>query len=533
MKRTFRCGIFFILVLVALIFSACSSSSSDSGSYDPSGTVVGATLISKYSLKNLMETNPSLKEELLQNFKQEMISELKKGRLNLKDIKTESDINNIFENNTQFKTSIACEVAAYKVDYQTTDPFGEVVTASMRVLVNYTDYWWWGWKKWYACSDRVVLHCHATQLQDSAIPSKQSGLHLDENGLFYETCFHDNMVVSPDYLGYGSSKDRIHPYLIQDNTGKQCWDAACAAISWKRNNTDPDGNSLRGVEDDFYTVSFGYSQGGAAALATQKYIEENETGNKTHFRGAVCGDGPYDLMSTFEFYKGTQGIVLPSVLTLILRSYLYYYKDSYLKGFTAADYLKSEVIEALKDGTDKEWSMIDSKDKSSTDIDHAIKKAVAGSESVEMVTVDQMFNPDALNPDSAAYKALKKAFDANNLTATANWKNGKNNNKTIAVHFYADEVVPYVNFQNLYNNLTIEEDYYPSTITFDVIKGILEMLGLDIGVIDDFERLMTYQTPNPQHDNPPTVYYADAHVDGGKMFFVGDLVWNKKYKIGE
>lgn len=59
------------------------------------------------------------------------------------------------------------------------------------------------------------------------------------------------------------------------------------------------------------------------------------------------------------------------------------------------------------------------------------------------------------------------------------------------------------------------------------------MLGLDIGVINDFARLMTFQTENPQHDNPPTVYYADAHVDGGKMFFVGDLVWNKKYKIGE
>ena len=106
-----------------------------------------------------------------------------KGKLKFKSVNSASDIDNLFESNQQFKDSLCCEVAAFKLEYTTTDPFGKEVKASMRVLVNYLSYfdiWDWSWHRFYACSDIAVLHCHATQLKDTDVPSKKSGFEFSE-----------------------------------------------------------------------------------------------------------------------------------------------------------------------------------------------------------------------------------------------------------------------------------------------------------------------------------------------------------------
>lgn len=338
-------------------------------------------------------------------------------------------------------------------------------------------------------------------------------------GLLYETCFHDYMVISPDYLGYGSSKDIVHPYLIQENTGKQCWDAACAAIYWKNTKSDSNCDSFRGLENDYYTVAIGYSQGGAVALATQNYIEKYDDSDRTHFRGTVCGDGPYDPMATYRFYT-ENGMCLPSVITLILRSYLYYYKDSYLKGFTASDFLKDEVVKALKNGTDREWDMIDSKDKSTDQIDNAIKTALKVSIPVKAT---DMFKAEAMNPSSAAYKALSKAFDANNLVDSRNWAYGTNDHKSQFIHFDCDEVVPFENYGNVANVLINKKyiNWREPSIFMGIVKAINELKTLiDLpDVLSDLEKVASETTP-----------YDGAHVDGGELFFAGNIVYYKDYK---
>jgi len=524
----------FLAAIVAAIFIVigCDIGSSGSSSSSKGGRFVRAEEIGTISLDDIIQESKNrgnnttdlenLRAERIEKYKAEMKKAFKKRKLKLKGVNSASDIDDLFENNQQFKDSLCCEVAAFKVDYTTTDPFGEEVTASMRVLVNYLEYfdlWDWSWHRFYACSDIAVLHCHATQLKDTAVPSKKSGFDASECGLLYETCFHDYMVISPDYLGYGTSKDSIHPYLIQENTGKQCWDAACAAIYWKNTKSDSNGDSFRGLENDYYTVAIGYSQGGAAALATQNYIEKYDDKDRTHFRGVVCGDGPYDPMATYKFYT-ENGMYLPSVITLILRSYLYYYKDSYLKGFTASDFLKDEVITALKDGTDKEWNMIDSKEKSTTDIDNAIKNALGVSIPVQP---SDMFKAEAMNPSSAAYKALEKAFAANNLADSRNWAGGTNNHKSQFIHFECDEVVPYVNYINVANALknTKYINWKEPSFLITIIKAIQALeIFIDLpDIIDDLQKVADGTTP-----------YDGAHVAGGELFFVGDIFYYKDYK---
>ncbi len=182
-------------------------------------------------------------------------------------------------------------------------------------------------------------------------------------------------------------RNRVHPYLIQDATAKQCWDAACAAKYWKENCKDSADVEFNGFEDNFYTLAMGYSQGGSVALAVQNFIQNNDSSDRLR-----------------------------------------------LKGFTIEDYLKPEVITALKNGTDNVWNMIDSKDKSTTDIDNVIKNAV-GEKGSAYIPVSKMITNKATNPNSDAYKALKAALDGNNLTNTAKWSGGKNNKTIAAMHW--------------------------------------------------------------------------------------------------
>jgi hypothetical protein len=66
-------------------------------------------------------------------------------------------------------------------------------------------------------------------------------------------------------------------------------------------------SSLLPIKDDFRSYSWGFSQGGSVALAVHRHIEENNLAGSLHFQGSVCGDGPYDLISTMRYYFDDNG----------------------------------------------------------------------------------------------------------------------------------------------------------------------------------------------------------------------------------
>jgi len=265
----------------------------------------------------------------------------------------------------------------------------------------------------------------------------------------------------------------------------------------------------------------GYSQGGSVALATQYYIEKYDSDDRLRLKGSLCGDGPYDPFATYSRYaKDDYQLYLPSVITLILRGYLYYYKDTYLKGFTVEDYLKPEVIAALKNGTDNVWNMIDSKEKSTTDIDTVIKNAVGEKDSAH-IPVSKMLTEKAMDPNSDAYKALKKALDANNITDPTKWAGGKNKKTIAAMHWKCDEVVPYKNYEFLKNNLTInDKDWNPTEKTvIEAIDAFLRTFGISDALKDVTELF----------DNEPKVSNG-SHSAAGKLFFAGNIFYRQDYK---
>lgn len=97
------------------------------------------------------------------------------------------------------------------------------------------------------------------------------------------------VVVMPDYHGYSGSTVNYHPYLQANNTAVVSIDALRAA---KKMVTD------KGVALSGKLFLAGYSQGGHAAMSTQRALEKEYTREFT-VTASVPMAGPYALSQTF------------------------------------------------------------------------------------------------------------------------------------------------------------------------------------------------------------------------------------------
>ena len=162
------------------------------------------------------------------------------------------------------------------------------------------------------------------------------------------------VLIAPDYEGYGVSKDRSHPYLAQELTARQVMDAVEYGLALYQKHI----NDKRALDfkSDWRSFSWGFSQGGAVALAVHRYIEENDLSDRLRFRGSICGDGPYDLPATMQYYMEDNGnsydaqtshrsgmCTLPMVMPMIVKGAL----DTHpaMKGHTLEDFFSQQFLD--------------------------------------------------------------------------------------------------------------------------------------------------------------------------------------------
>lgn len=181
------------------------------------------------------------------------------------------------------------------------------------------------------------------------------------------TSYNNNLVVMPDYEGYGLTKDRAHPYLYQELTARQCVDALMYGKALYESSPDL-GDITLPLRSDYRTMSCGYSQGGSVALACHRFIEQNGLEKTLHFSGSACGDGPYDPVATLMYYvkqceEDKKPMNMAVVLPLIMKGMLD--TNPYMKSHRAEDYFNPLFLETgIMD-----W--LRSKEKSTTDIGKA------------------------------------------------------------------------------------------------------------------------------------------------------------------
>lgn len=216
-----------------------------------------------------------------------------------------------------------------------------------------------------------------------------------------EDSYNNNLVIIPDYEGYGSTKDRAHPYLYQELTARQVVDGTRYGIALYKNDAGLE-DIRHSIRDDFRTISCGYSQGGSVALATHRFIEQNGLVNELHFVGSLCGDGPYDPMATLMYYMendlADKSMNMPVVLPLIVKGMLD--TNPFMTRHKASEYFRPKFLET---GV-MDW--IASKKKTTTDIDDGLKAAHGG----------KVMLRDVMN--DACYEYFKNIYDQNKSTFT-------------------------------------------------------------------------------------------------------------------
>jgi hypothetical protein len=180
------------------------------------------------------------------------------------------------------------------------------------------------------------------------------------------------IIIAPDYEGYGLTKDKPHPYLQQRLTARQVIDGVNYGMQLYRKEVEQN-SSLLPIKDDFRSYSWGFSQGGSVALAVHRHIEENNLAGSLHFQGSICGDGPYDLITTLRYYFDDNGdsyggstdhrkgiVTLPVVMPLIIKGMCS--GNEHLAPYGIEEFLSQQMIDTGVLG----W--IDSKEFSTEDI---------------------------------------------------------------------------------------------------------------------------------------------------------------------
>jgi pimeloyl-ACP methyl ester carboxylesterase len=122
--------------------------------------------------------------------------------------------------------------------------------------------------------------------------------------------FRDNYVLlMPDYIGYGITCERTHPYLHGALTARNTVDMLLGLQPML------DSLSLGISLDSIYIV--GYSQGGAAALWTLRLLEE-EYADRIHVRQCFAGSAPIDVASIYEMALQTGRADMPALIPLLV-----------------------------------------------------------------------------------------------------------------------------------------------------------------------------------------------------------------------
>ena len=310
--------------------------------------------------------------------------------------------------------------------YESVDEQGNPVTLSSRVcwgvMMGVGSYYF----EFRPCD--LVLCAHSTIADDLQAPTKDGSIET----LLLQG---DRVLILPDYLGFGASKDRVHPYINHDLCARHCIDALKAGY---KVFSDRCGFPLH-PDWKFYLI--GDSQGGANMLATQKWIDTHgDFGDRWRFQYSYCAVGPYSPRITFEKYFEQKVLDYPVVMPLTLKAMLAAYPD--ILGKWKEDDFYSETYLQHKSDIDL---MISSKEFSANTINSVIFQMFphtgeTGIKPGEQIYMTDIVNPEVCDMNSEKCKALFQCFERNDLT--------KGWTPTHPIHLYHDKGDTYVSYAN-------------------------------------------------------------------------------------
>ncbi len=216
-------------------------------------------------------------------------------------------------------------VDAYKVNYNTTDPFGNNTVASGVLYIPS------------GCDNfPLISYQHGTILEKENVASRNP----EDVGLL--AAAFGFACTAADFLGMGDNSG-THPYIHSESEATASIDLMRAARDFM---TDTLTYTLNGQ-----VYLLGYSQGGHATMAVHKYVEDNNLLAEFDIKGSSPLSGPYDLVGVQMDMILDSSYTSPAYIAYIADSYQYVYGNLYN---SPSDYYKSPydvTIPPLLDGT--------------------------------------------------------------------------------------------------------------------------------------------------------------------------------------
>jgi pimeloyl-ACP methyl ester carboxylesterase len=227
------------------------------------------------------------------------------------------------------------DIEMYKVIYNTVDAVGDATIASGAFARPLSD----------NCTDfPMVMYHHGTTLNKENVPSRINGEAQISNFMGGSGYY----SMAPDYVGMGDSPG-LHPYQHALSEATAGVDMIRAVRELLVDLGDSDNGEI------FIT---GYSQGGHAAMAMHKYIEENDLLTEFNVVASAPLSGAYDMSgSQASTITSGEPYSNPGYIVYVMASYDLAYGDIY---DTYSDILQSpydEIVVPFFNGNNTTLSM--------------------------------------------------------------------------------------------------------------------------------------------------------------------------------
>ncbi len=181
------------------------------------------------------------------------------------------------------------DIKAYKIVYKTKNTDGTEIEASGALLIPIVN----------GETIPMISQQHGTIRTDAQAPSnyQSSSEAYTIASIFASNGF---IITCPDYIGYGVSKNIVHPYEHRESLAQASLDMIRASSEFLANEK---------INWNKKLMITGYSQGGFATMSLQKKIEE-QFPTEFNLVASSCGAGAY-IKSQFMkdlFNDTTHGI---------------------------------------------------------------------------------------------------------------------------------------------------------------------------------------------------------------------------------
>jgi hypothetical protein len=117
-------------------------------------------------------------------------------------------------------------------------------------------------------------------------------------------------VVIADYIGYGVTANRVHPYMHLESTALSEVDMALAVKPYLE--------AIGRAPEDDEVILVGYSQGGSTTLGVMKILQD-EYSKVLPIKMVYAGGGAYDMAATFDVAMMEDRTGIPCAIPMIVQ----------------------------------------------------------------------------------------------------------------------------------------------------------------------------------------------------------------------